>query len=154
MFASLVMLAATAVVVGAPPTPAYADGCYTWSRTLRQGMSGADVTQLQIRVAGWPGNRNQLTLDGDYGPQTAAAVRRFQAAYGLAQDGVAGPATLAKIYALRTTTARRSTSPTPNSTGATAPGPAAPSRRAQHGPTHSGRCGSSRRCVVPSATTR
>ncbi|WP_418953278.1 D-Ala-D-Ala carboxypeptidase family metallohydrolase [Streptomyces viridochromogenes] len=80
---------------------AQADSCYTWSRTLSQGVSGADVTELQIRVAGYPGYGGVLAIDGDYGPGTAAAVKRFQAAYGLAADGVAGPATFSKIYALQ-----------------------------------------------------
>lgn len=39
---------------------AHADGCYTWSRTLSSGASGADVTQLQIRVAGYPGSGGVL----------------------------------------------------------------------------------------------
>ncbi|MEU0527975.1 D-Ala-D-Ala carboxypeptidase family metallohydrolase [Streptomyces niveus] len=81
--------------------PAQADGCYTWSGTLSQGSSGAAVTQLQIRVAGHAGNGAVLGIDGEYGPATAAAVKRFQSAYGLAADGVAGPNTFNKIYALQ-----------------------------------------------------
>jgi hypothetical protein len=38
-------------------------------------------------------------IDGKYGPNTAAAVKRFQAAHGLAQDGQAGPATAAALDA-------------------------------------------------------
>lgn len=83
------------------PTVAAADGCYTWNRTLNQGASGGDVTQLQIRVAGWVASGENLALDGQYGPATAAAVKRFQAGYGLSADGVAGPQTFSKIYALQ-----------------------------------------------------
>ncbi|MFG2056786.1 D-Ala-D-Ala carboxypeptidase family metallohydrolase [Micromonospora sp. NPDC048930] len=91
--------AAIATVVAAPA--AYADGCYTWNRTLSQGRSGDDVRQLQIRVAGWAAYRDIVRVDGIYGPETAAAVRRFQAAYGLRVDGIAGPQTFAKIYDLQ-----------------------------------------------------
>jgi len=94
-------LSATLIVVAGTSAPASADGCYTWGRTLSQGMSGADVTQLQIRVSGYPGYGSVLSLDGDYGPATKAAVTRFQQAYGLAADGVAGQNTFNKIYALQ-----------------------------------------------------
>ncbi|MDM4723440.1 D-Ala-D-Ala carboxypeptidase family metallohydrolase [Micromonospora sp. WMMA1363] len=90
---------AVATVVAAPA--AHADGCYTWTRTLKQGRSGNDVRQLQIRVAGWAAYRNIVHIDGIYGPETAAAVRRFQSAYGLRVDGIAGPQTFAKIYSLQ-----------------------------------------------------
>jgi zinc D-Ala-D-Ala carboxypeptidase len=76
---------------------------YPWSRTLRQGDTGADVTELQIRVAGWAADGPAqvfVAADGDFGPATAAAVKRFQAAYGLAADGVAGPATQGQLNAL------------------------------------------------------
>ncbi|MGW5669769.1 D-Ala-D-Ala carboxypeptidase family metallohydrolase [Micromonospora sp. NPDC003776] len=91
--------AAIATVVAAPA--AHADSCYTWQRTLSQGRSGDDVRQLQIRVAGWAAYRDIVRIDGRYGPETAAAVRRFQAAYGLRADGIAGPQTFAKIYDLQ-----------------------------------------------------
>ncbi|MEU0742624.1 D-Ala-D-Ala carboxypeptidase family metallohydrolase [Streptomyces sp. NPDC006134] len=80
---------------------AHADGCYTWSRTLSEGSSGADVTQLQIRLGGYPGYGSVLAVDGQFGPATAAALKRFQSAYGLTADGVAGPATFSKLYALQ-----------------------------------------------------
>ncbi len=80
---------------------AAADGCYTWSGTLREGAKGEPVRQLQIRVAGWMTNDDVLTIDGEYGPRTTAAVKRFQAGYNLGADGVAGPQTFAKIYELQ-----------------------------------------------------
>ncbi|GAA2400757.1 D-Ala-D-Ala carboxypeptidase family metallohydrolase [Streptomyces glaucosporus] len=99
---SIVMIAAAALV-GTVSTAgtAHADECYTWNRTLSQGMSGQDVAELQIRVSGYPGYGGVLAIDGSYGPATAAAVKRFQAAYGLTADGVAGPQTFSRIYALQ-----------------------------------------------------
>ncbi|GHJ45111.1 muramoylpentapeptide carboxypeptidase [Catellatospora sp. TT07R-123] len=88
-----------AVVVGA--APAHADGCYTWTRNLSTGTSGEDVRQLQIRVAGWPGYGGFITIDGVFGQQTHDAVVRFQSAYGLGADGIAGAQTYSKIYSLQ-----------------------------------------------------
>lgn len=92
-------LTAAGVLALAGPASAY-----TWSRTLQQGMSGADVKELQIRVAGWAADsasHTYVALDGDFGPGTYAAVKRFQSAYGLSVDGVVGPQTQSTLNSLQ-----------------------------------------------------
>ncbi|NDL60272.1 D-Ala-D-Ala carboxypeptidase family metallohydrolase [Phytoactinopolyspora mesophila] len=84
-----------AVAVGSVVTAAPAHA-YNWTRTMRRGDSGNDVRELQIRVAGWAAasaSRTFIAIDGQFGPATEGAVRRFQSAYGLTSDGIAGPQT-------------------------------------------------------------
>jgi murein DD-endopeptidase MepM/ murein hydrolase activator NlpD len=62
------------------------------ARPMQSGDRGWDVAALQFLLSSrgfGPG-----AFDGGFGPNTAAAVRRFQGAAGLAADGVAGPATI------------------------------------------------------------
>ncbi len=95
---ALPVLVTAGGVVSAGPAAAY-----PWSRTLSEGSSGADVTELQIRVAGWAADsptQTRVGVDGVFGPATRAAVQRFQSAYGLGADGVAGPDTHAALNAL------------------------------------------------------
>ncbi|MGB8956810.1 MAG: peptidoglycan-binding domain-containing protein, partial [Tumebacillaceae bacterium] len=76
---------------------------YGWTRTLSEGASGADVKELQIRVAGWAADtasQTYVATDGQFGPGTKAAVIRFQKAYGLAADGIVGPGTQSQLNAL------------------------------------------------------
>ncbi|NED98648.1 D-Ala-D-Ala carboxypeptidase family metallohydrolase [Phytoactinopolyspora halotolerans] len=73
---------------------------YNWTRTLRNGDSGADVRELQIRVAGWAASsasQTYIAIDGQFGPATEGAVRRFQSAYGLTVNGVVGSETQAQL---------------------------------------------------------
>lgn len=101
---AVVMLAAavfTGTATAASAAPEAADGCYTWQRDLAEGATGDDVTQLQVRVAGYPASGEVIAIDGDFGPATKAAVTRFQEAYGLAATGVADGPTYEKIYALQ-----------------------------------------------------
>jgi hypothetical protein len=59
--------------------------------TIQEGSSGEDVEVLQralLRAGFDPG-----PVDGEFGPVTTAAVRKFQAARGLVVDGVVGPQT-------------------------------------------------------------
>ncbi|MFE2044777.1 D-Ala-D-Ala carboxypeptidase family metallohydrolase [Streptomyces sp. NPDC059477] len=102
LLATFVMLL-SGITVGTLATAgtAHADGCYTWSRSLSQGATGADVTELQIRLGGYPGYGAVLAVDGSFGPATTAALKRFQSAYGLTSDGVAGTGTYNQLYALQ-----------------------------------------------------
>jgi zinc D-Ala-D-Ala carboxypeptidase len=97
------LLAVGAGVVAGPLLLAGSANAYAWSRTLKEGMSGADVTELQIRVAGYPtatASHTRLGVDGSFGPATTGAVKRFQAAYGLGADGEVGPNTQSKLNSL------------------------------------------------------
>jgi len=136
----LLSITGLTIVTTVTASSAHADECYTWSRNLGSGTSGSDAAQLQIRVAGWAGYGVNMAIDGDFGAQTAAAVTGFQRAYGLVADGVAGPATYSKVYALQDPAARRSTSPTPRpaTTAAVAPTPAAQRRSPRSTRTSSG----------------
>jgi Peptidase family M23/Putative peptidoglycan binding domain len=62
------------------------------TRTLHRGATGWDVAALQFKLA-WHGFASGF-LDGDFGPRTKAALKRFQLWAGLPVDGVAGPTTL------------------------------------------------------------
>ena len=57
---------------------------------LRKGSNGAAVKTLQQNLNTVMGSK--LTVDGDFGPATDAAVRAFQQKYGLTVDGAYGPA--------------------------------------------------------------
>lgn len=61
----------------------------------RLGSTGSEVRNIQTRLKSW--GYNIGTVDGVYGTKTEAAVKQFQRNNGLTPDGVAGPATLAKI---------------------------------------------------------
>jgi murein DD-endopeptidase MepM/ murein hydrolase activator NlpD len=64
-------------------------------RPLARGARGWDVAALQflLETRGFPLG----PVDGDLGPRAIAALVRFQVWAGLAADGVAGPATLARL---------------------------------------------------------
>ena len=70
------------------------------SRTiLKRGMKGEDVRRLQLRLMELGYGLPRYGADGEYGSETAAAVRAFQADRRLAADGAAGEMTLAALYA-------------------------------------------------------
>ncbi|GAC1322653.1 MAG: hypothetical protein NVSMB25_18070 [Thermoleophilaceae bacterium] len=64
------------------------------SRVLGIGMRGTDIAHLQVLLTKRGFAVNAIGIFGNY---TRAAVMRAQAKYGLAADGVVGPATLAVL---------------------------------------------------------
>ena len=60
-------------------------------RTLRLGMSGTDVMEIQalLQKTGY----NPGSVDGVFGPQTQQSVIQFQQNFVLNPDGIIGPAT-------------------------------------------------------------
>ena len=70
--------------------------------TLRRGASGPDVALVQ-RWLNSAHDRypaiNTVTVDGRYGPATVSAVRSFQTAAGLNDDGAVGEDTWDLLYA-------------------------------------------------------
>ncbi|HEX3910055.1 MAG TPA: peptidoglycan-binding protein [Solirubrobacteraceae bacterium] len=77
-----------------PPASALAHSSHHGSRATvadvesgegEEGVAGDAVSRLQSAL--------HLSADGNFGPETEAAVRRLQARHGLSVDGVVGPAT-------------------------------------------------------------
>lgn len=59
--------------------------------TLKKGSKGENVKKLQ-KFLNWFGNY-KLDVDGGFGPLTEKAVRKFQKAVGIEDDGIVGPVT-------------------------------------------------------------
>jgi len=107
---------ALATLLAACCAPAGAATRHLGDRGLRVGASGHDVRVLQdlLTRSGFV-----TTVDGRFGPATAAAVRRFQSSAGLAPSGAVGRVTVA---ALRSAAAAL---PVPATAAAPPPPPAA-----------------------------
>jgi len=88
--ASAPVAAPQAQPIAAGQAPAYPGA------VLRQGSKGADVKTMQQRLAdlGYA-----LSVDGNFGPGTRAALVDFQGTKDLTNDGVCGPATWAALWA-------------------------------------------------------
>ena len=56
---------------------------------LRNGSKGPDVKKIQEKLG--------VDATGNFGPKTEAAVKAWQKANGLKDDGIAGPNTLTKM---------------------------------------------------------
>lgn len=93
------------------------------SSKLTLGASGASVKQLQqeLKAAGLYSG----PIDGKFGSQTDAAVKKFQRQHGLKADGWAGPQTLAKLKGHTTGTSGHSTFTPSKSTSKTSAKPPA-----------------------------
>ena len=73
-------------------------------RLLRLGVAGEDVALIQRqlnRIArNYPAMGGPLEVDGIYGTETEAMVRRFQQIFNLAVDGIVGKATWYRIKSI------------------------------------------------------
>lgn len=75
------------------PTTVIPENLRPWP-TLRKGSNGHPVPTLQHLLNA---HGSSLTADGDFGPLTDAAVRKFQRHVGLIVDGIVGPKTWAHV---------------------------------------------------------
>src|SRR5215218_8248699 len=102
LLAAIVLLSVPASGLAADPAPAPGDQLAT-AGTLARGAGYASrtgsqpVRELQRRLRRL--GERPGPIDGLYGPLTEGAVERFQAAQGLATDGVVGPRTKTRLLA-------------------------------------------------------
>ena len=80
---------AMAALGGQISAPAAAAAPASSGGVLRLGSTGHDVKRMQAAL--------RIPSDGQFGPGTEAALKKWQSANGLTADGVAGPKTLAKL---------------------------------------------------------
>ena len=69
--------------------------------TVKRGSKGEEVKALQSRLKalGYKGRSGkELVSDGAFGDETEYELKSFQKKMSLAADGVAGPATWAKLW--------------------------------------------------------
>lgn len=87
---------ALATSTAAAPTTAYTGGLP--SKTVKKGSHGTDVKHLQ-KFLNWCIGAG-LKVDGACGSKTVKAIKKFQKAYGLKQDGVFGSKSRAKAKSI------------------------------------------------------
>lgn len=81
-----------------PPGPPPAVSVTVLLPLLRSGATGEEVRSLQGALNA---HGATLTVDGDFGPITAEAVRRFQQDSGIGVDGIVGPVTYGALFPFR-----------------------------------------------------
>lgn len=81
-------------IVG-PDTWRIIDDVYHGTPTLRRGSKGIFVKKLQTRLNERDLGLGKLAVDGDFGPATEEAVKKFQQSHShiLAVDGIVGEST-------------------------------------------------------------
>jgi hypothetical protein len=96
----LIMAIAVCMIFACAATAFAADDTFPylgWSqfRVVKLNKAGTDVRGLQqyLKMTGYYSD----LVDGHFGPNTDAAVRRYQAAQGLVADGSCGPLTWTKL---------------------------------------------------------
>src|SRR5579859_7406607 len=90
VLSSLLVVAMTlALSIGIASTTQAHAATYSWP-DVGQGSTGENVYSIQLMLQA---HGYSLSIDGDFGPQTAATVRSFQSAHGLSVDGIVGPQT-------------------------------------------------------------
>ena len=96
------------VVTTAPPTPTPTTAPVTPTPTpksLQRGFTGSEAVrsvQKRLKELGY----YKGSADGDFGPATEAAVKEFQKANGLTDDGKVGEKTLAKLNSNKAVSAK------------------------------------------------
>lgn len=68
----------------------------TMFTTAMKGVYRGDVVAIQLRLRDL--NYTPIAVDGHYGPQTAAAITRFQRSAGDVVDGKTGPQTWRDLF--------------------------------------------------------
>ncbi len=100
------------------PAPSTTPSTSSGGRIVGRGDTGADVEALQQQLVKAGAN---IAVDGDFGPETEAAVRAFQAQKGLSDDGTVGDQTRAALGGTTTTTPTTAGKPFDVRAGSTGP---------------------------------
>lgn len=88
-----VALGATALGLMASGGMAGSANAWVGGSYVRYGDSGPGAWCVQHGLDAMDRGDIWVVQDGQFGPATLAAVKKFQGIFGLAQDGVVGPAT-------------------------------------------------------------
>jgi peptidoglycan hydrolase-like protein with peptidoglycan-binding domain len=69
----------------------------TTPATISEGATGPDVRWAQYRIVLTRQTLSDTQIDGNFGPETKAAVEQFQTGANLVVDGIVGPLTWAAL---------------------------------------------------------